>query len=329
MGSRDLWVLAEHSGGAWQEVTLELLGEAKRLAPLVRGKVIALLLGKEVSAVAADLAEYGADTVYVVEHPVLETYITEAYTSILHGLITREKPEVLLLGATSLGRDLASRLAARLKSGLVAECVALGVNSQGLLEMTRAAYGGSVYATRICPEARPQIVTVCPGVIGKEKPDKRRRAEVIELKVDIDPDSFQTQIAGVIPADPKTIDISEADVLVACGRGLGSKEKLTLIQELADALQAAVGGSRVAIDNGWLPAERQIGLTGKTVSAKLIIACGISGASQFMAGIKDCQFVIPVNTDRAAPIFKIADVGILADMHKFLPSLISQLGRRT
>lgn len=323
--AKNIWVLAEHEDGEWQEVTLELLGEARRLASRCSGEVVALLLGHNIASLAPSLGQWGADTVYVVEDPLLEAGTTEVYAIVLEGLIKRGEPEVLLMGSTFAGSELGPRLATRLGAGLVTECVDLKIGPDGLLEMTRPLQRGSLYSRWVCPKARPQIATVRPGVIGKGRPNQGRNAEIVAISPDLDVKRLRTRITGAVKADPATMDVAEAESLIVCGRGIGSAEKLGVVGELAELLGAALGASRPVVDNGWLPYERQIGQTARTVSPRLLVSCGVSGASQHTMGMKDSKFIIAVNTDQAAPIFKLADIAIVADMHQFLPLLVQKL----
>ncbi|MCL5959171.1 MAG: electron transfer flavoprotein subunit alpha/FixB family protein, partial [Chloroflexi bacterium] len=302
-----IWVLAEQRNGELQEVSLELVGEARKLADELKEELWAVLLGSSVENLTPPLAHYGADKVLVAEHPLLENYTTEAFTSALTGLITQYQPSTVIIGATSVGRDLAPRVATRLKTGLVTECTILKAGEKGALLMTKPTHGGKVYTTFTCNSARPQMATVRPGVLGLGKANTSRKAAIVRAEVGEDLGEIRTKVTGFGKADPKTVDLTEAEIIVAGGRGVGSLEKYRLIEELAELLGGSVGGSRVARDAGWVPFERQIGQTGRTVAPNLILTAGISGATQFANGMKDSKAIIVINKDRNAPIFKIAD----------------------
>jgi electron transfer flavoprotein alpha subunit len=273
----------------------------------------------------AVLAQYGADKVYLVEHPIFQTYSTDRFIITLYNMIKKYEPAIFLCGASALGKDLAPSLASKLRTGLVTNCTILKRNAQGLVEMTRDSYRGKVHETRICLSMLPQMATIKPGVIGIGRPDSSRKAEIILESLISDIEPVRTRSLGVIKADPKIVDVSEADIIVAAGRGTGDNKTFSMIQELADLLSASVGGTRPAVDAGWITFERQIGQTGKTVAPKLFIALGISGATQHTMGMKDSRLIIAVNNDRAAPIFKMADVGILMDLQQLMPALIAEL----
>ncbi len=320
-----IWVLAEQRNGELQEISLELVGEARKLADEMKEELWAVLVGSSVENLVPPLAHYGADKVLLVEHPLLQNYTTEAYTSVLTGLITQHQPSTVVIGATSNGRDLAPRLATRLKTGLVTECTILKIAENGSLQMTKPTHGGKVYSTFTCNSARPMMATVKPGVLGLGKANTSRKAETVRAELSEDLGEIRTKVTGFEKADPRTVDLTEAEIIVAGGRGVGSAEKYRLIEELADLLGGSVGGSRVARDAGWVPFERQIGQTGRTVAPNLIITAGVSGATQFTNGMKDSKAIIVVNKDRNAPIFKIADVGVVGDLNEVLPALIEKV----
>lgn len=326
---KDVWVLAEHRGGELEEVTKEMLGEARHLASHLGGQVCSVLLGHSVTQLATPLAHYGADVVYVAEHDLLAHYTTEAYTTVLADLVRQYEPAFLMCGATPNGRDLAPRLATRLGTHLASGCVRLELSTEGQLIATIPAYQDKVYAKVLYPAARPQIATFRPEVRGAEEPDSSRRCEVVTVEVKLSRKQIRTHCLGVIPPQPRTVDVSEARVIVAGGRGVGHGDRFQSLWELADLLGAAVGGTRVAVDRGWLAVERLIGATGKTVRPKLYLACGISGTIQHTAGMKDSEAIIAINTDRTAPIFSLADLGVLGDLDQVVPALIQRLRQRT
>lgn len=320
---QDVWVLAEHRGGELEEVTKEMLAEAGDLKSQLGVQVCSLLLGDGVGKLAIPLAHYGADLVYMAEHPLLSSYTTDAYTDVIVNMLQQYQPAILICGATLNGRDLAPRLATRLGVNLASDCVRLDLSGDGQLIATKPAYRDKVYATVLYPAAGLQIATLRPGARGCYEADRSRRCEVVTVPVIVGSEHIRTRRLGVIPADPRTVDVSEAEMIVAGGRGVG--DSFHSLWELADLLGAAIGGTRVAVDRGWLPLERLIGATGKTVKPRLYLACGISGATQHSIGMKDSETVIAINVDRTAPIFSLADLGVLADLNQVIPAVIRRL----
>lgn len=320
---QDVWVLAEYRGGELEEVTKEMLAEACHLISQSGGHVCSLLLGDGVSKLVIPLAHYGADLVYVAEHPLLSSYTTDAYTDVIVGLVQQYRPAIIICGATPNGRDLAPRLATRLGVNLASDCLSLDATGDGQLIATKPVYQDKVYAKVLHPAVAPQIATFRPEARGVDEPDRSRRCEVVTVPVTIGSEHIRTRCLGLIPADPRTVDVSEAERIVAGGRGVG--DDFPSLWELAQLLGAAIGGTRVAVDRGWLPPERLIGATGKTVKPRLYLACGISGATQHSTGMKDSETVIAINVDRTAPIFSLADLGVLADVNQVIPALIRRL----
>lgn len=324
---RGVWVVGEVTDGHLAGVSLELLGKGRDLAETLEVPLSLILLGAEVEPLALTAGEYGADRVYVVEHPVLHHYRTAPYTDVISGLINRYKPEIVLFGATAMGRDLASRIAARIQAGLTADCTGLEIDrEQRLLLQTRPAFGGNVMATIVCRHARPQMATVRPRVMSKREPQAGRAAEIITVHVDLDERRALTKILEVIREEAgEHVNLAEAEIIVSGGRGLGKAENFALIQELADLLGGAVGASRATVDAGWIPAYHQVGQTGKTVKPKLYIACGISGAVQHLAGMSSSDCIVAINKDPHAPIFDVAHYGIVGDLFEVVPALIKQI----
>jgi electron transfer flavoprotein alpha subunit len=320
-----MWVLIEHRDGEIEEASLEVLSEARRLANKAKLKVSALVLGHSGTCFADALSQYGADQVYGVEHALLAAYTTDGYTAALTALLQEHQPRVLLLAATALGRDLAPRLAVRLGAGLVSDCTVLDINAEGALEMTRPSCGGRVYSTLVTSGQGPQLATVRPGVLGLGKPLRGRQAAVAALPVELRPEQIRTRVLGCSKVEREKLDIAEAEVVLAFGRGLRESALLPQMQELARLLDASLGGSRAAVDERWLPFGRQIGQTGKTIAPKVIVCCGISGAQQFVMGMRESRFIVAINTDRNAPIFKAADVSVLGNLHEVMPALIERL----
>ena len=323
-----VWVYAEVQDRKIRSVCLELLGAGRRLAEEMQCNLSAVLLGEGVANLAAELFEHGADQVYLAEAPELAYYNHDAYTATLHKLVQEHKPSVLLLGATHDGRDLGPRLACRLGTGLTADCTSLGIDEEsGLVAWTRPAFGGNIMATILCPEHRPQMGTVRPSVFKCPTPETGRTGEIIRVSCDIDAAKLRTRLLEVKKAGAVLCNLEEAEIIVAGGRGMGKEENFSLLQALADALGGSVGASRAAVDAGWAPQVRQVGQTGKTVGPKIYIACGISGAIQHVAGMSSADVVIAINKDEDAPIFRIADYGIVGDVLEVIPALLEQCKR--
>ena len=318
---KNIYVFAEQRDGKVQRVALELLGKARELADALDQQVVALLAGDNVADEARHLIKRGADMVVVVDDPALKEYLTEPYARAVTAAIQKYAPEIVLFGATSIGRDLAPRVSARIHTGLTADCTALAIDPEtGLLQMTRPAFGGNIMATIVCEHHRPQMATVRPGVMEMLPEDESRTGDIKLLVVPFEEEAA-VKIRQVIPEAKKTEDITEARRLVSGGRGMGAAENLKLLETLAAALDASVAGSRAVVDAGWMDKERQVGQTGKTVRPELYLACGISGAIQHVAGMEDADFIVAINTDAKAPIFKTADLGIVGDAREILPKL--------
>jgi len=320
----EVWVLAEQRGGLLQEVSLELVSEGRKLADKVGEQLGAVVVGSEVGELAQPLVHLGADKVWLLDSPSLAAYRPEFYTDALEHLILANQPAIILAGDTSIGQDLAPRLSARLKTGLVTECTALSVDEDGLVTVTKPSYGGKASSIVVCPEARPQMVTVKPGLMATGTPDTTRTAEVVKVTPQFSSEP-KTEVVGFIKADPKTVSLTEAEIIVAGGSGTGSAENWRLIEELADALRASLAAARMPVGAGWVNSDRQVGQTGKTVSPRLYVACGISGAVQHTMGMKDSKLIIAINTDRNAPIFKLADVAVVGDLLDVIPAMVQQL----
>ncbi|MNM49368.1 Acryloyl-CoA reductase electron transfer subunit beta [compost metagenome] len=322
---KGVWVFAEQREGELQKVSLELLGEGRKIADKLGVKLTALLLGNNVSNLVEELATHGADEVLVAEHELLTHYTTDGYTKVICDLANDRKPEILFIGATFVGRDLGPRVAARLTTGLTADCTSLDIDENGkFLLATRPAFGGNLMATIACQDHRPQMATIRPGVFTKS--DKvENNAEVIKVDVKLTQEDVRTKVIEIVKEKKDIIDISEANFIVSGGRGVGSKENFKLLEELAEALGGTVGGSRAAIEKEWLDKNLQVGQTGKTVRPTIYIACGISGAIQHVAGMQDSDLIIAVNKDASAPIMKLADYAIVGDLTKVLPELTAQV----
>ena len=324
--NKDIYVIVEQVDGVVQKVGIELIGIASKLAADLGQEVVAVLLGKEVRGLADNLIHHGANKVICVEDPILEHYATEPYTKALNAVVEAKKPEIVLYGATSIGRDLAPRVSARVHTGLTADCTKLEIDPETkLLLMTRPAFGGNIMATIVCKEFRPQMATVRPGVMQALPTDTSRTGEVEVFQVDFTDADMNIKIREVIKEKHAKVDITEAKVLVSGGRGIGSPEYFDVLKELADELDGLVTSSRANVDAGWIGRERQVGQTGKTVRPDLYMACGISGAIQHLAGMEDSEFIVAINKDAQAPIFDVADLGVVGDLHKIMPILIDKV----
>ena len=320
--SKDVFVLMEQRDGELQKVGIELLGEATKLAKDLDEKVVAVLLGCDIKEKAQTCIAYGADKVIVVDDPELKEYLTEPYALALTQIIKEEEPEILLYGASSIGRDLAPRVSARVHTGLTADCTGLAIaEDTKLLMMTRPAFGGNIMATILCKNHRPQMATVRPGVMKALERDNTRTGEVVEKTVDFSKDTHGVKIREVIKEGKKAVDITEAKYLVSGGRGIGSPEFFGTLQELADVLGGEISSSRANVDAGWIDRSRQVGQTGKTVRPDLYIACGISGAIQHVAGMEGSEYIIAINKNDTAPIFDVADLGVVGDVKVIVPKL--------
>ena len=332
---KGVYVFAQQVDGEVSGIAYELLGKAKDLAKDLNTDVTAVLIGYNVKGLVDGLAQYGADKVIVVDDKELEVYRTEPYTHALASVINEYKPEIVLVGATAIGRDLGPRVSARVATGLTADCTVLEIGDfndiaskqvlNNQLLMTRPAFGGNTIATIACPFNRPQMATVRPGVMQKIDPIKDAKAEVIEFNPGFTPDNKYVEILEVVKSVSDTADIADAKILVSGGRGVGSKENFKLLEDLAEVLGGTVSCSRAVVENGWLPVERQVGQTGKTVRPNVYFAIGISGAIQHVAGMEESDIIVAINKDEDAPIFDVADYGIVGDLNKVLPPLTEML----
>ena len=356
---KNVWVFCEQRQGKLMPTDFELISEGRRLADELGVKLCGLLLGDKVEGLAAELAGYGADEIIVCDHPLLKDYTTDAYASVICQVVEELKPEVVLIGATNIGRDLGPRCAARLHTGLCADCTHLDVdvdiykdflreastlpeariatmNTAKVLgkdhdvsrdlKMTRPAFGGHLMASIICPRFRPAMATVRPGVMKKAAFDASRKFEIVKPNFTLAESDIAVKVLETVKAAKQLVDLTGAEIVVSVGRGISKdvEKGIALAQELADVLGGVLGGSRAVIDAGWLSADHQVGQTGKTVHPKIYIALGISGAIQHKAGMQDSECIIAVNKNDAAPIFEIADYGIVGDLFKVAPMMIEQ-----
>ncbi|QUH30643.1 electron transfer flavoprotein subunit alpha/FixB family protein [Vallitalea guaymasensis] len=319
-------VFVEQREGMISKVSLELLGKGRELADNLGEKMTAVLIGYDMMDKTKELIYYGADKVIYADDKIFEVYMTEPYTKAMSTIINDRKPEIVLFGATAIGRDLAPRISARIHTGLTADCTSLEIDEENNnLLMTRPAFGGNILATIICPNYRPQMSTVRPGVMQKLEKDTSRAGEVEQYKIDINESDMTYKILEVVKEEKEKINIEDANVLVSGGRGIGKADNFTILKELAKELKGQVSASRAVVDAGWINKDHQVGQTGKTVRPGLYFACGISGAIQHLAGMEESDFIIAINKDSEAPIFEVADLGIVGDVHKVIPELINQL----
>jgi electron transfer flavoprotein alpha subunit len=324
---KNVWVFAEQREGTLQKIALELVGEGKRLADKLGVEVCAILIGYEVKDLSKTLFEYGADKVYLIEDELLKNYTTDGYTKVISDLAEKEKPEILLIGATNIGRDLAPRIASRITTGLTADCTHLDIDTETrTLLQTRPAFGGNLMATIINTEFRPQMSTVRPGVMAKLEPVPGKTGELIKVTPAITSDDIRIKVLDIVHEKRKGVLIEEADVIVSGGRAMGGPEGFEVLKPLAEKLGGEIGSSRAAVDSGWISKPHQVGQTGKTVKPTIYIACGISGAIQHLAGMKDSDVIIAINKDPNAPIFNIANYSILGDFREVVPALVEALG---
>ena len=334
---KGVYVFAQQVDNELSGIAFELLGKAKDLAKDLNTDVTAILIGYQVKNLADELAAYGADKVIVVDDPELKEYRTEPYTHAMASVINEYKPDIVLVGATAIGRDLGPRVSARVATGLTADCTVLEIGDfpinpipnqeqkHNQLLMTRPAFGGNTIATIACPDNRPQMATVRPGVMQKIDRIDGAKAEVIEFNPGFTPDNKYVEILEVVKSVKDTVDIMDAKIIVSGGRGVGSAENFKLLQDLADVLGGTVSCSRAVVDSGWMERDYQVGQTGKTVRPNLYFAIGISGAIQHVAGMEESDIIIAINKDADAPIFDVADYGIVGDLNKIVPALTAAL----
>ncbi|MFC1630969.1 FAD-binding protein [Candidatus Omnitrophota bacterium] len=324
---KDIWVFAEQKDGLVQSVVFELLGKGRELADQLKSRLCAVYLGEQLDdSQLKQLTGRGADLVYAVESPKLKDYLSEAYSNVLAELILEHKPEIVLCGATTLGRSLIPRVAAAIDTGLTADCTGLAIEPERrLLLQTRPAFGGNIMATIICPHHRPQMATVRHKVMPEAEQDAGRRVELVKKFVSEDKLISRTKLLDIIQEVEPTVNIAEANIIVSGGRGLQSPDNFRLLQDLALVLGGALGASRAAVDSEWVGYSHQVGQTGKTVCPKIYLACGISGQIQHLAGMQSSEIIIAINKDPSAPIFNVATYGIVGDLFEIIPALTAKL----
>jgi len=326
--SKNIYVIAETNDGEIQKVSFELIGKAKELADDLNQKVIAVLLGHNIKEKAQSLIDGGADEVIFIDDKMLKDYVTEPYTKAVSKIIKVNDPEIVLFGASSIGRDLAPRVSARIYTGLTADCTGLEIDSESkLLMMTRPAFGGNIMATIVCENHRPQMATVRPGVMTALEKKESREGTIQEFPIEFKKEDMNIKIREILKRSKKTVDITEANVLVSGGRGLGDKKGFDKLKKLSEVLGGEISSSRANVDEGWIEKDYQVGQTGKTVRPDLYIATGISGAIQHLAGMEESEFIIAINKDNEAPIFEISDLGIVGDLHDIVPKLTEEINK--
>ncbi len=348
---KHVWVFAEQRHGKIMNVALELIGEGRRLAKEISDdtEVCAVLIGAEedIAPLAQECIAYGADKVYKIADPLLKNYTTDGYTKVLEDAIKEYKPEIVLYGATHIGRDFAPRIAARCNTGLTADCTRLDVRVSSYIEFakknttldtstldpndtstgikqTRPAFGGNLMATIVCPRTRPQMSTVRPGVMQKREKDENAKGEIVDVKTNISKDDIHIEIVDIVKSAKELVSLTDADIICSGGRGLGDPSGFELIKKFADKVGGVVGSSRAAVDAGWIDHSHQVGQTGTTVKPKIYFACGISGAIQHLAGMQTSDIIVAINKDADAPIFEVADYGIVGDLYKVIPEIIAE-----
>src|SRR6056297_875999 len=323
--SNSILIIAEHSDNHIQNVTYELMNKARQLSTVKNQQVHVLILGEKVKELARELTHYDCDGVFYIENPQLETYNTDAYTHGVTAFIQEMNPEIILIGATAQGRDLAPRVAARNKTGLTADCTALEIDETGTFLMTRPAFGGNLMATITCEKHTPRMSTVRPGVFAKGERSDTPHCVAKKINIDFSTVQIRGTLLETVKEKKQTANISESKVLIAGGRGMGGKKGFDLLHKLAELMGGTIAASRPVIDQGWVDKAYQVGQTGKTVRPRLYIACGISGTLQHIAGMQESDFIIAINKNEDAPIMKIADLAIVGDVHKILPEMIARL----
>jgi electron transfer flavoprotein alpha subunit len=325
---QNIWVFIETFRGAAKSVGLELLNPGRRMADKTGQKLAAVVIGSGVEAAVAAAAEHGADQVIVVDHPAYKEYNTETYADAMYQLIQKHHPDTILFGASSMGRDFAPRVSCRVGTGLTADCTSLDIDVEtGNVGWTRPAFGGNLMACIECPDHRPQMGTVRPGVFKKLEVRENAQAEILRETLREAPVPSAKLVKRIEEVDKAVVDLENADIIVSGGRGLRAPENFALVRALAEALGGEVGSSRAAVDAGWIPYPHQVGQTGKTVSPKLYIACGISGAIQHLAGMSGSDTIVAINQDPDAPIFSVAHYGIVGDLFEILPALTAEVKR--
>jgi len=324
-----VWVIIEYTNGKIAPVAWELLGEGRKLANTIGCELCGVITGHMVDSVIPEAFAYGAEKVYVIDHPVLKDYRTEPYAEAITSLVKKYQPEIILMGATSMGRDVFPAVATKMKTGLTADCTVLGIDPETkLLLQTRPAFGGNIMATIMCRTSRPQMSTVRPRVMAMPERVKGREGELVREEFSFNESDFRTKVLEFITSDAKSAFLDKAEIIVAVGLGLGAKRNLALAEDLAEALGATLAGSRGAVEAGWLTHDQQVGQSGITVRPKVYIAIGISGAIQHLVGMETSDFIIAINNDPEASILKVANYGIVGDLFQIVPAMTAEFRKR-
>ncbi|MBW8382877.1 MAG: FAD-binding protein [Youngiibacter sp.] len=324
-----IWVFAEQRNKKIMPVVIELMGEGKKLAAEIGCELSAVVCGSDIGSLADELFEYGADKVYVADSPELDKYTTDGYTKVIFEAIGKYKPEIVLLGATHIGRDLGPCLAVKANTGLTADCTKLEIDPDDKkIKQTRPAFGGNLMATIVCPNHRPQMSTVRPGVMDKAAKVPGRKGETVKLSVSFSEGDIRTKVVEVVKHLKEMVSLTDAEIIVSGGKGMKGPEGFELLRQLAGRLGGVVAASRAAVDAGWMDHAYQVGQTGTTVKPKIYIACGISGAIQHIAGMQNSEQIVAINSAENAPIFEVADYGIVGDLFKIIPSIIDELDKQ-
>lgn len=322
----NVWVIAEQNNGKIAPVTIELIGEGRKLADVLGKELMVVVAGYKMKEAVEDLLHYGVNKAFYIESALLEKFSTDGYVKVFADLIKERKPEIVLVGASSIGRDIGPRLAGRIGTGLTADCTKLEIDeTDHKLLSTRPAFGGNLMATIVCPKNRPQMSTVRPGVMEKAVYLENPMGELEVITPDLKADDIRTTLEKVVVDDNKKVNLVDAKIVVSGGRGLKTAEGFEMIKELADALGGVVGYSRACVEAGWIDVSHQVGQTGTTVRPDLYIACGISGAIQHLAGMSESKYIVAINKDSKAPIFDVCDYGIVGDLNKVLPAMIEDI----
>jgi electron transfer flavoprotein alpha subunit len=328
MASKDILVFVEQRDGKIKKASLEVLSEGRRLADKTGGRVTAVVAGKGIEPLAAVCGSFGADVVYLADDAIFETYSNEAVAHAVADIVTKTEPLIVLAAATAMGKDFMPRVAARVSAGLAPDCIRTEVDAQGGVRVVRPVYAGKAYATVEWPAGGPRIATLRPNVFSAGSPVEGRACEVQKYSPSIDASSVRARVKEVMRAEGGEADVAEADIVVSGGRGVKARENFQLIRDLALALRGATGASRAAVDSEWIDHKHQVGQTGKTVQPFLYVACGISGAIQHLAGMAHSKHIIAINKDPEAPVFRVADLGIVGDLFQILPPLIEEIRKR-
>lgn len=327
--SEGVWVFIEQLDGIISPVSWELLGEGRKLADKLKVDLAGVLIGHNVQGLQNEVFKYGADIIYFMDDPVLNQYRTEPYAECLVKLVQKYNPEIVLMGATTLGRDLSGVVATKLGTGLTADCTMLDIDMEKrLLLQTRPAFGGNIMATILCPDKRPQMSTVRPRVMEMPKPQEGRQGKVIIEELGINEEDIKTKVLEIIKESGEAVYLDKAEIVVTGGRGMGTKKNWALVEELANVLGGTVGATRAAVEAGWVPFNHQIGQTGQTVRPKIYIGLGVSGAIQHLVGMQMADIIVAINNDPKAPIFKVATYGIIGDVFEVVPAMISEFKQR-